>query len=648
LLQSQGPEVALRGAAVRERLLARARAAAAAPTPRPSSQPPPSSEPPPPEGWREEQVLADAAAEELGAEARSSERPSSELPLSSPGFDTLGEPSDDLDLIAAPEPRRAPRPAPGTPMVSASTALLLGTGLGMVSLAALFALLVLLSPRSALDPTQRLAPAPAAPLAESAGTSEQAVADLPAAGEDEEGTGEDIEAKGERAPPPAVVAPSPRATPGAVPRVQHEPRLPLPAPWRIADTGNDAELRRLRGTVGAGPVLTAVQRSGVSRVEAYRLYNSFRGVKNLNRSRPQDSFETLLDSKGHVLAFEYTTVDDEVFQARESNEGKLEAKPLELKVVRQRAQGVIVLHGSFDASAQRAGFEHGLAEVVNKALAGYATTSEMREGDVLSMVVQEVTVLGRFNRYAGIEALEYKKRGAQPVRIYYHSVGRTRAYVDGRGRTFGKSRWARPVAGAYVSSRFNPRRFHPVLKRIKPHNGTDFGAMPGTPILAAASGSVSFVGVAGPNGKMVRLSHSGGYETGYSHMSRFAKGLRGGATVEQKQVIGYVGSTGRSTGPHLHFSAKRGGRFIDPESLNLDGMTRIPPPDRQTFTVLRERYDQALDALALPPDHSPPAAEAVAAAADGATATAAGAAAPAPHDSEAPHDDPAPQDDSEE
>ena len=660
LLQSQGPDVALRGAAVRERLLARARAAAAAPAPRPSSQPPPSSEPPPPEGWREEQVLADAAAEELRAEAglfRSSAPPGSEAPRLDSGFEALGEPSDDLDLIAAPEPRRAPRSAAGTPLVSASTALLLGTGLGMLSLAALFALLVLLSPRPALDPTQHVVLAPsAAPQAVSPLLGEQASDDLSGA-EDGENTAQNGAENGaEGAAPPAVVAPPPRSTPGPVPHVQHEPRLQLPAPWRIADTGNDAELRRLRGTVGAGPVLTSVQRSGVSRAEAYRLYNSFRGVKNLNRSRPQDSFETLLDSKGHVLAFEYTTVEDEVFQARESNEGKLEAKQLDLKVVRQRAQGVIVLHGGFEASAQRAGFERGLAEVVNKALAGYATTSEMREGDVLSMVVQEVTVLGRFNRYAGIEALEYKKRGAPPVRIYYHSVGRTRAYVDGRGRTFGKSRWARPVAGAYVSSRFNPRRFHPVLKRIRPHNGTDFAALPGTPILAAASGTVSFVGTAGPNGKMVRLSHSGGYESGYSHLSRFAKGLRGGGSVEQKQVIGYVGSTGRSTGPHLHFSTKRGGRFIDPESLNLDGMTRIPPADRKTFTVLRERYDQALDAVAAPVAQAEAVAQVIptepGAAQPGTQPAAAtappGAAAVPAHDSEAPHDDPAPQDDAEE
>lgn len=652
LLQSQGPDIALRGAAVRERLLAKARAAVAAPGPLGSSAPPalrpssspPSSAPPPPEGWSEQDVLAQALAEQcqLPSEPpRASERPLSSAPP--PAFDVLAGADDDLDEIGAREPRRAPRAEPGTPMVSASTALLLGTALGMLSLAALFALLVLLAPRPPLQPgSLAVTRAPAATaLAEASGAAPPG-AEEAAAGEAE---GEAV-LEGAGAPEPGSVAlPVPRSTRPPVPHVQHEPRRPLPAPWRIADTGQDAGMRRLRGTVGAGPFLTALQRSGVSRAEAYRVYNAFRGVKNLDRTRPLDSFETLLDSKGRVLGFEYTSTEEEVFQARESNEGKLEAKQLELRIVRQRAQGVIVLEGGFEASAQRAGFERGLADVVNKALAGYSTTAEMKDGDILAMVVQEVTVLGRFSRYAGIEALEYRKRGAQPVRIYYHSIGRNRAYVDGRGRTFARSRWARPVAGAYVSSRFNPRRFHPVLKRIKPHNGTDFGAMTGTPILAAASGSVSFAGTAGPNGRMVRLSHPGGYETGYSHMSRFAKGLRAGARVEQKQVIGYVGSTGRSTGPHLHFSAKRGGRFIDPESLNLDGLTRIPPADRATFTVLRQRYDQVLDGLAAPP--AAPAPVIVAAAAATATAAGGGAAAVQAHDSEAPHDDPAPQDDAE-
>ena len=584
VLQSQGPDVQGRGTAVRERLLAKARAAAAAP-----------------------RVVAPQALEALGdsvvdavdggtpgslSPAPAAARPRSEAPPPAalePGFDALGEAADDLALIGAPERRRSPKASDGAPVVSARAALLLGTAFGVTALGLLFALLVHFAPRPAIELGSAVPPPATAALRPLERVAEREPVEAEGEALDEE--------RDEERVAPAVPVP-PRATPAPLPRVQHEPRRAVAAPWRIADTGKDPELKRVRGNVGAGPFLTALQGAGVSRGEAYRVYNAFRGVKNLNRTRPQDSFETLLDRKGHVLAFEYFTGEDEVFQAREGNEGGLAAKQLDLKIERQRAEGVIVVHGGFESSARRAGFEPGLSEVLNKALAGYTSTSDMKDGDVLAMVAQEVTVLGQFDRYAGIEALEYRTRNGAPVRIYYHAVGRARAYVDGKGRTFGKSRWARPVAGAGVSSRFNPKRFHPILKRIKPHNGTDFGAVVGTPILAAASGDVTFVGPAGPNGKMVRINHGGGYETGYSHMSRFAKGLHAGQRVDQKQVIGYVGSTGRSTGPHLHFSAKRAGRFIDPESLNLDGLARIPAPDRQTFAVLRQRYDQLLDGLA--------------------------------------------------
>jgi Peptidase family M23 len=696
LLQSQGPDVHERGTAVRERLLAKARAAAAAPR-----VVVPESEAMESGGDTGVDVGDRAAAGWLSSASAASRRseappPVPPVPLE-PTFDAPAEAADDLDLIGAPERRRFPRAIDGAPVVSARAALLLGTAFGVTALAALFALLVHFVPRPGLELAAR-APA-AVPAGAAFGSLE---------GGEERAAAEDEQV--------VAAAPAPlRATPAPVSRVQHEPRRAVPAPWRIADLGKDPELKRVRGNVGAGPFLSALETAGVSRGEAYRIYNSFRGVKNLNRTRPADSFETLLDRKGHVLAFEYFTGEDQVYQAREGNEGRLAAKQLDLKIERQRAEGVIVVHGGFEASARRAGFEPGLSEVVNKALAGYTSTSDMKDGEVLAMVAQEVTVLGQFDRYAGVEALEYRSRSAAPVRIYYHAVGRARAYVDGKGRTFGKSRWARPVAGAGVSSRFNPKRFHPILKRIKPHNGTDFGAVVGTPILAAASGDVTFVGPAGPNGKMVRINHGGGYETGYSHLSRFAKGLRAGEHVEQKQVIGYVGSTGRSTGPHLHFSAKRAGRFIDPESLNLDGLARIPAPDRQTFAVLRQRYDQLLDGLVASgarahegasllavnaPATNPPASNASApnasagnvlpnasapgapgsgVAASGAAAgpsvvpasnatagaetsptgktalgtapvTAPAAAAPAPtvHDSEAPADDPEPQDDAEE
>jgi murein DD-endopeptidase MepM/ murein hydrolase activator NlpD len=279
-------------------------------------------------------------------------------------------------------------------------------------------------------------------------------------------------------------------------------------------------------------------------------------------------------------------------------------RKLDLMVKRHRAQGVVVLDGSFEESARRAGFEPGLGEFVNKALSGYVSTADMKSGDVLGLVVQEVTVLGHFSRHAGVEALEYRPLEGEPYRIYYQELDKSRGYVDSKGRVFGKSRWTRPVPGASVTSRYNPKRMHPILKRIKPHNGTDFGAPIGTPVVATSAGKVAFVGRAGPNGNMVTIAHDGGYQTGYSHLSRFAKGLKAGARVEQRQTLGYVGSTGRSTGPHLHFSAKKAGRFIDPETLNLDGLLRLTV-DQRLSSDLRRRYDRMLDALKLPEPKAP-------------------------------------------
>jgi len=569
--QSLGPDLSGAGHPVRERLLARARAALEAPAGVPGSEPPPA---PPRE------------AQEFTAP-----------PLEEPGFDALSEPADDLDLIGAPERERGPRPVHATAPLSPTAALLLGTLFGVTALAVLFTVLIQLWPHPPLQLVSQPQPAEVVPAPV-------------------------VEA------PPSVAAlavPLKAAPPPVVPLVKHEPRKTQAAPWRIRDGASEPGLRKLSGSIGNGPFLSALSTAGVGRREAYRVLNAFTGVKNLNRCRPRDTWSALLESSGRLVAFEYSAGEDDVYQAREEKPGQLVARQLDLQIARQRAQGVIVVHGSFELSAQRAGFESGLSDVLNKALAGHTSTSAMKDGDILRLVAQEVTVAGEFDRYAGIEALEYRTQGAEPLRIYYHSSERARAYVDARGRTFGKSRWARPVAGYGVSSRYNPRRFHPILKRIKPHNGTDFGAPIGTPIQAAASGSVTFVGQAGPNGRMVRLSHSGGYETGYSHLSRFAKGLRAGSRVEQKQVIGYVGSTGRSTGPHLHFSAKRQGRFIDPESLNLDGLLRIPLGDRAGFQALRERYDQVLDALAIPL----PASEANAALAAAPSAPASGEAEPA-------------------
>ncbi|HKO52490.1 MAG TPA: M23 family metallopeptidase, partial [Polyangiaceae bacterium] len=144
------------------------------------------------------------------------------------------------------------------------------------------------------------------------------------------------------------------------------------------------------------------------------------------------------------------------------------------------------------------------------------------------------------------------------------------------------------------------RRMHPILHKIMPHMGTDIGAPSGTPVGASAPGAVSYIGPGGAAGNLLKVMHANGIETGYAHLSRYVAGIKVGDKVKRLQTIGYVGSTGRSTGPHLHFSAQRDGKFFDPETLNLDGMRVLNKDQREQFATVVAKYNPLLDAIALP------------------------------------------------
>ncbi|MBI3206776.1 MAG: M23 family metallopeptidase [Myxococcales bacterium] len=243
-----------------------------------------------------------------------------------------------------------------------------------------------------------------------------------------------------------------------------------------------------------------------------------------------------------------------------------------------------------------------MSAVLAKALDGHMGLDQLDRGDVVRVVAQEVTVLGEFSRYAGLEALEIRKGDGKekPFRLYFHRGQSERGYYDDKGRSPYEGGWRKPVKDAPITSHFNPKRMHPVLKKVMPHTGTDFGAPSGAPVGASSYGTVSFIGPAGPSGNLVKVEHPGGIETGYAHLSRFAEGLKVGDKVKRLQLVGYVGSTGRSTGPHLHFTAKKNGEFFDAETLNLDGMRVIGKDERDAFAKGRQQYDELLDAIALP------------------------------------------------
>jgi murein DD-endopeptidase MepM/ murein hydrolase activator NlpD len=410
-------------------------------------------------------------------------------------------------------------------------------------------------------------------------------------------------------PVPPLAASASAAPPSAAPASAPPPeaRQKLPPPWRIADEKGKPEFRIIGGRIGSKAFLKAIQDAGVEKSQAYRAYNALKGVVELNRCKPADEWQALIERRtGKLFAFEYIPSKEEVYQAGARDGSALEGKKLDLKVARNQVRRAFVYDGqSFDASARAGGFDDHLDDVLSKALGGHMTLSELERGDRLRVIVQEVTVLGDFSRYAGVEAVEVLKKGDKPLRVYFYGHATDGGYFDDDARAPFEGGWRKPIPGAPITSKFNPKRMHPVLHKVMPHTGTDFGAPTGTPIGASSPGTVSFIGNGGPSGNLVKVQHPGGIETGYAHMSRFAEGLKLGDKVKRLQLLGYVGSTGRSTGPHLHFTAKRNGEFFDAETLNLDGMRVLPPSQRGPFTEVKAKYDALLDAIPLPAELAP-------------------------------------------
>ena len=163
-------------------------------------------------------------------------------------------------------------------------------------------------------------------------------------------------------------------------------------------------------------------------------------------------------------------------------------------------------------------------------------------------------------------------------------------YFDENGKSIRKTLMKTPINGARLSSSYGKRK-HPILGYTKMHTGTDFAAPKGTPIMASGDGKVIKAGWCGGGGNCVKIKHNSTYQTVYAHMSKFAKGIRKGKRVKQGQTIGYVGSTGKSTGPHLHYEVIVNGKRINSQTLKLPSGKVLKGAERKVFETKRIKLD---------------------------------------------------------
>tara|TARA_A100000164_G_scaffold374667_1_gene408104 strand:+ start:373 stop:1701 length:1329 start_codon:yes stop_codon:yes gene_type:complete len=182
----------------------------------------------------------------------------------------------------------------------------------------------------------------------------------------------------------------------------------------------------------------------------------------------------------------------------------------------------------------------------------------------------------------------------QKIKLYRFGKKNDYDFYDERGRSIVKALMKTPINGARLSSGFGKRK-HPILGFTKHHNGTDFAAPTGTPIMASGNGTVIKAGWCGNGGNCVRIRHNTSYTTGYGHMSKIA--TRTGRRVRQGQIIGYVGNTGMSTGPHLHYTVSYNGKFINSQKLKLPSGKILKGEERKLFEVKRIKLDVKLAQL---------------------------------------------------
>jgi murein DD-endopeptidase MepM/ murein hydrolase activator NlpD len=306
--------------------------------------------------------------------------------------------------------------------------------------------------------------------------------------------------------------------------------------------------------------------------------------KRLELIKPGQALDFYIDKQGDLQRLEYRP--DRLTTVSYRRDGDRFATTLTETPLDRRERTVSgAIESSLFLDGQRAGLSDRtimrMAEIfgwdVDFAL-------DIRDGDRFTVVFEELLDGGSKVRDGDILAAEFINRGRVYQAVRFLSPGGETQYYTPDGRSMRKAFLRTPVRFARISSKFNLRRKHPILHKVRAHRGVDYAAPSGTPIRATGDGRIDFLGRKSGYGKTVTIRHSGGnYSTLYAHMKGFARKLRSGSHVKQGQVIGYVGKTGLATGPHLHYEFRVRGVHKDPLSVRLPKSLPIASRHRSLF-----------------------------------------------------------------
>ena len=382
------------------------------------------------------------------------------------------------------------------------------------------------------------------------------------------------------------------------------PDIPLPEAHTTAQNGTDPNAEPViatesevphvfKGEVNPGDTASTILYDWIPHNDVQSMVDACKNIYPLSRLRAGNSYIVIADEEG-LNRFEYEIDADRklvISRTSDSYEACLEAIAYDIRL----ALIDINIDSNLFQSVADAGESPNLA-ISLADIFGWEVDfiKSIREGDTFRVLVEKRYQDGEFKRYGPILAARFTNQGKEYEAFYYEEAEGPQFFTrsgDSMKRAFLKA----PLSFTRISSGYNLRRLHPIFKEVRPHPAIDYAAPAGTPVKAIGNGTVTYAGWGKGAGKHIVLRHSNGYESIYMHLSGFAKGVKSGSRAQQGQVIGYVGSTGYSTGPHLDFRIKHNNKYINPATVTSPRSDPVSKRNLADFKTKVELYLSWLD-----------------------------------------------------
>lgn len=336
--------------------------------------------------------------------------------------------------------------------------------------------------------------------------------------------------------------------------------------------------------VRRGDTIAAIlNRLDINNQDSIGFLQAARGSRAMRQLKPGQTIYAQTTADGELLSLRYFFGNEEFFlMEKTDDEFKMTEQSIELDTQIHMKSGVI--NSSLFAATDSAGIPNNIAMQLTEIFASEIDFyRDLRQDDRFTVVYETFSNDGKIAKTGRVLAVEFVNKGKPHQAVYFKASNGVDGYYTPEGESLRKAFLLSPLTFSRISSGFTNARFHPILKEWRAHRGIDYAAPTGTPVRATADGIIAFSGSQRGYGNLVIIKHNGKYETAYGHLSRFATGLNKGKRVRQGDVIGYVGSTGMATGPHLHYELRVDGLQRDPTKVALPTTLPITKKDLNAF-----------------------------------------------------------------